>query len=181
MFILCFYLRCKVTKTEFGIVGFCRFLSVFVSFCRFSERCFFSLQSYEKGFCHCQFVSVYVTLCHFMSLSDLLPLSRFYITRVLYLVKMASSLASIAETWPENVLPQWQQKIALRAENNCSSVFWYIWGRRSFSAHLRNFLQVLDLLIFRQKQSGHWAEVVCHFHLLVLLSFVISRFCFRSD
>ena len=37
------------------------------------------------------------------------------------LVKMASSLASIAETWPENVLPQWQQKIA-DAENNCSSI-----------------------------------------------------------
>jgi hypothetical protein len=34
---------------------------------------------------------------------------------------MASSLASIAETWPENVLPQWQQKIA-DAENNCSSI-----------------------------------------------------------
>ena len=33
------------------------------------------------------------------------------------LVKMASSLAPIAETWPENELPQWQQKIALRAEN----------------------------------------------------------------
>jgi hypothetical protein len=28
---------------------------------------------------------------------------------------------------------------------------------------LRIFLQVLDLLIFRQKQPGHWAEVVCHF------------------
>ena len=65
MFILCSYLRCKVTKSKFGNVGFCRFLSVFVSFCRFSERCIFSLQSYEKGFCRCQFVSVYVTLCHF--------------------------------------------------------------------------------------------------------------------
>ena len=28
-----------------------------------------------------------------------------------------------------------------------------------------DFLQVLDLLIFRQKQPGHWAEVVCHFCL----------------
>ncbi len=27
-----------------------------------------------------------------------------------------------------------------------------------------DFLQVLDLHIFRQKQPGHWAEVVCHFH-----------------
>ena len=40
-------------------------------------------------------------------------------------------------------------------------------GPEVFFAHLRNFLQVLDLLIFRQKQPGHWAEVVCHFHLLV--------------
>ena len=39
------------------------------------------MQSYEKGFCHCQFVSVYVTLCHFMSLSDLLPLSRCKVTK----------------------------------------------------------------------------------------------------
>ena len=37
----------------------------------------------------------------------------------------------------ENVLPQWQQKIA------------YL-GQEEFFAHLRNFLQVLDLLIFRQ-------------------------------
>ena len=73
--------RCKVTKSKFGTVGFCPNLSEFVSFCRFSERCFFSLQSYEKGFCHCQFVSVYVTLCHFMSLSDLLPLSRCKVTK----------------------------------------------------------------------------------------------------
>jgi hypothetical protein len=44
---------------------------------------------------------------------------RFYIRNVFIdiLVKMASSLASIAETWPENLLPQWQQKIALRAKN----------------------------------------------------------------
>ncbi len=37
-----------------------------------------------------------------------------------------------------------------------------------------NFLQVLDLLIFRQKQPGHWAEVVCHFHLLVSMSFPLE-------
>jgi hypothetical protein len=45
---------------------------------------------------------------------------RFYITTNVFidiLVKMTSSLAPIAETWPENVLPQWQQKNALRAEN----------------------------------------------------------------
>ena len=40
-------------------------MSEFVRICRFSERCFFSLQSYEKNIWQCQFVSVYVTLCHF--------------------------------------------------------------------------------------------------------------------
>ena len=30
-----------------------------------------------------------------------------------------------------------------------------------------DFLQVLDLLIFLQKQPGHWAEVVCIFTLLL--------------
>jgi hypothetical protein len=49
-----------------------------------------------------------------------------------------------------------QQKIALRAENNCSSHIFHPFselplGPDGFSAHLRNFLQVLDLLIFRQK------------------------------
>ncbi len=47
-------------------------------------------------------------------------------------------------------------------------------GPDGFSAHLRNFLQVLDLHIFRQKQPGHWAEVVCHFHLLLSMFFVES-------
>ena len=36
-------------------------------------------------------------------------------------------------------------------------------GPNGFFAHLRNFLQVLDLHIFLQKQPGHWAEVVCIF------------------
>ena len=39
-------------------------------------------------------------------------------------------------------------------------------GPEVFFAHLRNFLQVLDLHIFLQKQPGHWAEVVCIFTLL---------------
>ena len=55
---------------------------------------------------------------------------------------------------PENVLPQWQQKIALRAENTPL-------GPEGFFAHLRNFLQVLDLLIFLQKQPGHWTLFMC--------------------
>ena len=57
--------RCKVTKSKFGNVRICPNLSVFVGICRFSERCFFSLQSYEKENWHCQSMSVYVTLCHF--------------------------------------------------------------------------------------------------------------------
>ena len=56
--------RCKVTKSKFGTVRICRFLSEFVSFCRFSERCFFSLQSYEKEIWHCHLLSLFVTFCH---------------------------------------------------------------------------------------------------------------------
>ena len=63
---------------------------------------------------------------------------------------------------PENVLPQWQQKIALRAENppgrglpEIDLLGLNYMGLDGFFAHLRNFLQVLDLLIFRQKQPGH--------------------------
>ena len=63
---------------------------------------------------------------------------------------------------PENELPQWQQKIALRAENPS--------GHRHNDMveanFLRsNFLQVLDLLIFLQKQPGHWGRGCLHFHL----------------
>ena len=36
-----------------------------------------------------------------------------------------------------------------------------------------DFLQVLDLHIFRQKRPGHWAEVFCHFHL-PFKSFILS-------
>ena len=56
---------------------------------------------------------------------------------------------------PENVLPQWQQKIALRAENPS--------GHRHNDMveanFLRsNFLQVLDLLIFLQSSK---CSLVC--------------------
>ena len=94
MFILCCYLRCKVTKTEFGIVGFCRFLSVFgtmlflaaklrkenlamsvcVSLCHFVSLyvtfrsiASFTLQSYEKEIWHCHLLSLFVTFCHLLS------------------------------------------------------------------------------------------------------------------
>ena len=73
---------------------------------------------------------------------------------------------------PENVLPQWQQKIASQKifirRYQIIIVAGWIFRTKC------DFLQVLDLHIFRQKQSGHWAEVVCHFHLAF-----IYRFCFR--
>ncbi len=68
---------------------------------------------------------------------------------------MASSLASIAETQPENVLPQWQQKIAY-AEN--TSRPYNLFASEWIFCTKCNFLQVLDLLIFRQKQPGHWGR-----------------------
>jgi len=58
---------------------------------------------------------------------------------------------------PENELPQWQQKIALRAENKASPDRDCM-GTNIFFAHLRNFLLLLDLHIFRQKQPGHWGR-----------------------
>ena len=106
------------------------------------------------------------------------------------LVKMTASLASIAETWPENVLPQWQQKIALRAENKSGQAF--SGGRHRRGIHHKlfvtgwifcdsNFVQVLDLLIFRQIQPGYWAEVVCHFHLASsLITFYFSENGFET-
>ena len=63
---------------------------------------------------------------------------------------------------PENVLPQWQQKIA-NAENNEGRCRDQALDPFIFRTKC-DFLQVLDLLIFLQKQPGHWAEVVCHFH-----------------
>ena len=61
---------------------------------------------------------------------------------------MADNLGPMAWLFlPENELPQWQQKIALRAENKS--------GPNGFYAHLRNFQQVLDLLIFRQQRQGY--------------------------
>ena len=44
-----------------------------------------------------------------------------------------------------------------------------------FFAHLRNLLQVLDLHIFLQKQPGHWAEVVCNFHLSFISLFLLAK------
>ena len=94
---------------------------------------------------------------------------------------MASSLASIAETWPENVLPcslrSRPREALVSRKSHCVRkiklvrILIYL-GPDGFSAHLRNFLQVLDLHIFRQKQPGHWAEVVCHFHLPLNLRFI---------
>jgi hypothetical protein len=63
---------------------------------------------------------------------------------------------------PENELPQWQQKIANAENIYCR--YQTIVAEWIFRTKC-DFLQVLDLLIFLQKQPGHWAEVVCHFHL----------------
>ena len=89
---------------------------------------------------------------------------------------------------PENELPQWQQKIALRAENKASpdnETIWAGWhflriaqffagiGPAHFPADLRNAaLSAFEegapfmgtaLAAYRQCIG---AEVVCHFHLL---------------
>jgi hypothetical protein len=47
-----------------------------------------------------------------------------------------------------------QQKIANAENNDCSNHLQHL-GLDRFFAHLRNFLQVLDLHIFRQVETGH--------------------------
>ena len=66
---------------------------------------------------------------------------------------------------PENVLPQWQQKIAYaeNKEGRCSD---QALDPLIFCTKC-NFLQVLDLHIFLQKQTGHWGRGCLHFHLLL--------------
>ena len=79
---------------------------------------------------------------------------------------------------PENEQVQYLQKIALRAENPAApSVFYYILGLMFIFCTKCNFLLPLRQHIFLQKQPGHWAEVVCHFQLLLInLKFVIMSF-----
>ncbi|MBR5715605.1 MAG: hypothetical protein IKX59_03400 [Bacteroidales bacterium] len=71
---------------------------------------------------------------------------------------MADNLGPMAWLFlPENELPQWQQKIALRAEKPSGravrdkSVLLAV--RMDFLRS--NFLQVLDLLIIRQQRQGY--------------------------
>ena len=71
---------------------------------------------------------------------------------------------------PENMLPQWQQKIALRAENPSGHTAYNDMVEANFLRS--NFLQVLDLHIFLQKQPGHWGRGCLHFHLLLYPIFV---------
>ncbi len=63
---------------------------------------------------------------------------------------MAASLASIAETWPENVLTSIVSRKSHCVRKIIARPILCL-GPDGFSAHLRNFLQVLDLHIFRQK------------------------------
>ena len=71
---------------------------------------------------------------------------------------------------PENMQVQYLQKIALRAENPFGPQMTVIGTNYIFC--VSNFLLPLRQLIFRQKQPGHWAEVVCHFHLAFYPYFV---------
>jgi hypothetical protein len=66
---------------------------------------------------------------------------------------------------PENELPQWQQKIA-DAENNVDRYWDKALDPFIFCTKC-NFLQVLDLHIFLQKQPGHWGRGCLHFLLLL--------------
>ena len=64
---------------------------------------------------------------------------------------------------PENVLPQWQQKICTSCRKSWLVGIIIYFGAGWIFRTKCDFLQVLDLLIFLQKQPGHWAEVVCIF------------------
>ena len=79
---------------------------------------------------------------------------------------------------PEKVLPQWQQKIALRAENPSGHTAYNDMVEANFLRS--NFLQVLDLLIFLQKQPGHWGRLSAFSPSFIeSISTFIPRFCFR--
>ena len=69
---------------------------------------------------------------------------------------------------PENELPQWQQKIALRAENTPRPYHLFVaeWIFRTKC----DFLQVLDLHIFRQPGTAIDASAAAIFTLLSMLS-----------
>jgi hypothetical protein len=92
----------------------------------------------------------------------------FYNNYYIYIfVKMAGDCGLNAlSLLPENVLPQWQQKIA--SQKIIIRPYQLTIGAGWIFCTKCDFLQVLDLHIFLQKQPGHWAEVVCHFHLLIL-------------
>ncbi len=74
---------------------------------------------------------------------------------------------------PENMLPQWLQKIALRAENPSGHTAYNDMVEANFLRS--NFLQVLDLHIFLQKQPGHWGRGCLHFHLLLYPIFCLPN------
>ncbi len=71
---------------------------------------------------------------------------------------------------PENVLPQWQQKIA-NAENTANP---YCLGPYGFSARSAIFCRYWTCSFSGRNNQAIGAEVVCHFHLL-------SIFLYRID
>ena len=66
---------------------------------------------------------------------------------------------------PENVLPQWQQKIALRAENPSGHTDIMIWSRRIFCAAI--FCRYWTCSFSRRNNQAIRAEGVCIFTLLL--------------
>ena len=69
--------RCKDTKRKFGT----HLLSLFVTFCHLSVRCFFTMQSYEKKSWHCPHLSAYVRKCPHLSVFDI-AMSRIVVAKL---------------------------------------------------------------------------------------------------
>ena len=94
------------------------------------------------------------------------------------LVKMAASLASIAETWPETMLTSIVSRKLLTQKIQIVHIVIHL-EPDGFSARSAIFCRYWTCSFSGRNNQAIEAEVVCHFHLLVLI--VVSRFCFRSD
>ena len=88
---------------------------------------------------------------------------------------MASSLASIAETWPENVLPQWQQKNAY-AKNNARS---YNLRAIRYFLHKVQFFAGIGPAHFPAETTRPLGRGCLPFSPSLYL--VLSRLCFRHS